>query len=456
MTERVLIMGAAGRDFHDFNTTYRGRDDARVVAFTAAPGQNLGETEGGHDRYPPELAGEGYPEGIPIRPEAELGAIVREEGVDTVVFAYSDVSHEDVMHAGSRAIAAGADFEIRGPETAMLDASVPVVAVDAVRTGCGKSQVSRALADELQSRGVEPVIVREPMPYGDLVEGRVRRFETMEDLDDAGVTIEEREEYEQQIERGHVVYAGVDYADVIEQAGAEADVLLWDGGNNELPFVEPDLHLVLCDPLRPGAETRYHPGEANLRMADYALLNKENSAGQADIDAVVENVEDVNPDAEVLHADSVVSVDEGTPARGAGVDGPDAVAGAEVLVVEDGPTLTHGDASTGAGTVAAEQYGAGERIDPEPHAVGTVADTLAEYPHLDRVLPAMGYSDRQIADLEATIDNADPDLVLAGTPHDLSRVVDVDAPVVRVRYRVEPKAWSFAGLLDRHADELGL
>ncbi|MFC6737246.1 GTPase, partial [Halolamina salina] len=346
MTERVLIMGAAGRDFHDFNTAYRGRDDARVVAFTAAPGQNLGETaEGGHERYPPELAGEGYPEGIPISPESELEALVREEDVDTVVFSYSDVSHETVMHAGSRAIAAGADFEIRGPETAMIEASVPVIAVDAVRTGCGKSQVSRALADELQSRGVETAVVREPMPYGDLVEGRVRRFETMADLDEAGVTIEEREEYEQHIERGHVVYAGVDYADVIGRAADEADVLLWDGGNNELPFVEPDLHVVLCDPLRAGAETRYHPGEANLRMADYALVNKENSAEQEDIEQVVENVESVNPDAEILHADSVVSVEN-----------PEVVDGAEVLVVEDGPTLTHGDASTGAGTVAAEQF----------------------------------------------------------------------------------------------------
>ncbi|QKY21761.1 GTPase [Halolamina sp. CBA1230] len=439
-------MGAAGRDFHDFNTAYRGRDDARVVAFTAAPGQNLGETAAGsHERYPPELAGEGYPEGIPIYPESELEDLVREKDVDTVVFSYSDVRHETVMHAGSRAISAGADFEIRGPETAMLDAPVPVIAVDAVRTGCGKSQVSRALADELQSRGVEPVVVREPMPYGDLVEGRVRRFETMADLDGAGVTIEEREEYEQQIERSHVVYAGVDYADVIEQAAAEADVLLWDGGNNELPFVDPDLHVVLCDPLRAGAETRYHPGEANLRLADYALVNKENSADEADIEQVVENVEEVNPDAQVLHADSVVSVED-----------PDAVAGAEVLVVEDGPTLTHGDASTGAGTVAAEQFGAADRIDPEPHAVGAVADTLTEYPHLDRVLPAMGYSDRQVADLEATIENADPDLVLAGTPHDLGRVVDVDVPVVRVRYRVEPTGWSVAGLLDDHADALGL
>jgi predicted GTPase len=373
-----------------------------------------------------------------------LEDLIREQDLDTVVFAYSDVSHETVMHAG-RAIAAGADFEIRGSETAMLDAPVPVVAVDAARTGCGNSAVSRVLADELQSRGVEPVVVREPMPYGDLVEGHVRRFETMADLDEAGVTIEDREEYEQDIERGHVVYAGVDYGDVIERASEAADVLLLDGGNNELPFVEPNLHVVLCDPLRAGAETRYYPGEANLRMADYALVNKENSADAVETEQVVENVESVNPDAEVLHADSVVSVDE-----------PDAVAGAEGLVVEDGPTVTHGDASTGAGSVAAEQFDAAERIDPEPHAVGIVADALDEYPHPDRVLPAMGYSEGQIADLEATVENADPDLVLAGTPHDLGGVIDVDVPVVRVRYRVAPNDWSVVGLLDDHAEELGL
>lgn len=370
--------------------------------------------------------------------------LIREQDLDTVVFAYSDVSHETVMHAG-RAIAAGADFEIRGCETAMLDAPVPVVAVDAARTGCGNSAVSRVLADELQSRGVEPVVVREPMPYGDLVEGHVRRFETMADLDEADVTIEDREEYEQDIERGHVVYAGVDYGDVIERASEAADVLLLDGGNNELPFVEPNLHVVLCDPLRAGAETRYYPGEANLRMADYALVNKENSADAVETEQVVENVESVNPDAEVLHADSVVSVDE-----------PDAVAGAEGLVVEDGPTVTHGDASTGAGSVAAEQFDVAERIDPEPHAVGIVADALDEYPHPDRVLPAMGYSEGQIADLEATVENADPDLVLAGTPHDLGGVIDVDVPVVRVRYRVAPNDWSVVGLLDDHAEELGL
>jgi len=446
MTERVLIMGAAGRDFHDFNTAYRGRDDAEVVAFSSAPGQNLGETEeGGHERYPPELAGEGYPDGIPVYPESDLENLVREEDVDRVVFAYSDVSHETVMHAASRAIAAGAAFHIHGPDTAMLEASVPVVAVDAVRTGCGKSQVTRAIADELQERGVTPVVAREPMPYGDLVEGRVRRFETLADLDEADVTIEEREEYEQHVERGHVVYAGVDYGDVISQASDEADVLLWDGGNNELPFVDPDLHLVLCDPLRPGHERQYHPGEANLRAADEVVVNKENSADPEDIEAVVENVAELNPDAEVLHAESVVTVED-----------PDVVDGAEVLVVEDGPTLTHGGASTGAGTVAAEQFGAAERVDPREAAVGTIADTLAEYPHLDRVLPAMGYSDEQVADLEATIENAHPDLVLAGTPHDLDRVLDVDVPVVRVRYRVEPKEWSFAGLLNDHAETLGL
>ena len=446
MTERVCIMGAAGRDFHDFNTAYRGRDDAEVVAFTSAPGQNLGETdEGGHERYPPELAGEGYPDGIPIRPESELETLVREEDIDRVVFAYSDVSHETVMHAAARAIAAGADFHLHGPETALLEAPVPVIAVDAVRTGCGKSQVTRALADELQSQGVEPIVVREPMPYGDLVAGRVRRFETMADLDAADVTIEEREEYEQHVERGHVVYAGVDYDEVLSEASAEADVLLWDGGNNELPFVQPDLHLVLADPLRPGDEKGYHPGEANLRAADEVLLNKENSADADDIERVVRNVEELNPAAKIRHADSVVSVET-----------PEAVEGASVLVVEDGPTLTHGGASTGAGSVAADQFDAADRIDPRPAAVGTIAETLAEYPHLDRVLPAMGYSDQQVADLEATIENADPDLVLAGTPHDLSRVIDVDAPVVRVRYRVEPHDWSFSGLLETHAEPLGL
>ncbi|MFB6170882.1 MAG: GTPase [Haloarculaceae archaeon] len=447
--ERVVIMGAAGRDFHDFNTVYRNDPSTEVVAFTRAATQNVGETRGGRgremDRYPASLAGEGYPDGVPIVPEADLESVVAEEDVDRVVFSYSDVSHETVMHAASRALSEGADFHVHGPDAMMLDVDVPVLAIDAVRTGCGKSQVSRAFADELRERGVQAVVVREPMPYGDLTERRVQRFETMADLDEARATIEEREEYEQHIERGHVVYAGVDYVELFARAQQEADLLVWDGGNNELPFVRPTVHVVLADPLRAGDEVRYHPGETNLRIADYVLVNKENSADQEGIDTVVENARSVNPDAEILHADSVVTVDD-----------PDRVQGARVLVVEDGPTLTHGGASYGAGTVAATEYGAAERVDPRGAAVGEIADVLDRYPHLDAVLPAMGYSDEQLADLEATIRNVDCDLVLAGTPHDLARQVDVDVPVVRVRYRTEPKGWSFADLLDRHAAELNV
>ncbi|MFB6096404.1 MAG: GTPase [Haloferacaceae archaeon] len=443
---RVLIMGAAGRDFHDFNTVFRGREDVEVVAFTRAGGQNLGEAGDAPDRvYPPELAGPGYDDGIPIRPESELESLIADRGVDQVVFSYSDVSHEDVMHAASRAESAGADFRLIGPDSMMLDADVPVLAVDAVRTGCGKSQVSSALADELQGRDVDVAVVREPMPYGDLAEQRVQRFASLADLDAGEATIEEREEYEQHIERGHVVFAGVDYGDVLAAAQREADLLLWDGGNNELPFFRPDVHVVLADPLRPGHETRYHPGETNLRMADEVLLNKENSAEPADVEAVAAAARAVNPDARILHADSVVSVDD-----------PDLIDGARVLVVEDGPTLTHGDAAYGAGTVAARQFGAADRVDPRGAAVGSIADLLERYDHLDRVLPAMGYTADQLADLEATIRNVDCDLVLAGTPHDLARLVDVDVPVVRVRYRVEPKNFTFAELLDRHADALGL
>jgi predicted GTPase len=442
---RVLVMGAAGRDFHDFNVAFRGREDVEVVAFTSAPGQNLGEVAGGHERYPPELAGDGYPDGIPIEPEADLERLVRERDVDRVYFSYSDISHEHVMHAASRAMAAGASFGILGPEDIFLDADVPVLAVDAVRTGCGKSQVAGAFADALSDRGLDVSIVREPMPYGDLVESRVQRFGSYDDLDAADVTIEEREEYEQHIDAGHVVFAGVDYTEVIPAAAAEADVLVWDGGNNELPFVRPDLHVVLVDPLRPGDETRYHPGETNLRRADVVVSNKENSAAADDIGTVAANVRDLAPDADLYHADSVVTVED-----------PSLVEGASVLVVEDGPTLTHGDASHGAGTVAADQYGAAERLDPRGGAVGSIADVLDEYPHLDRALPAMGYSDQQVADLEATIRNVDPEVVVSGTPHDLSRRVDVDAPIVDVTYEVDLHDATIDGLLDRYADRLGL
>ncbi|CQH60005.1 uncharacterized protein HHUB_3108 [Halobacterium hubeiense] len=439
---RVVIVGAAGRDFHDFLTVFRDSPDHRVVAFTAAPGQNLGETGDHTAAFPAELAGPDHPDGIPIVPESELEAAIDEHGADEVVFSYSDVSHEEVMHVASRALAAGADFRVVGPDEMQLDAGVPVLAVDAVRTGCGKSQVARALAGELQSRGYDVAVVREPMPYGDLAEKRVERFADASDL--AGLTIEEREEYEQHVERGHVVYAGVDYAEIVERASDEADVVVWDGGNNELPFVRPDLHVVLADPLRAGDELAFHPGEANLRDADVVVVNKENSASDEQIETVVANVREANPDAEVLHADSVVSVPD-----------PDDVRGKDALVVEDGPSLTHGGTEFGAGTVAAERYDA-TRLDPRGHAVGSIADTLRKYDHLDRLLPAMGYTDEQIADLEATIRNVDPEVVVAGTPHSLADLVDVDAPIVDVSYRVAFRDTTVGEFLDVHADDLGL
>jgi len=441
---RVLIMGAAGRDFHDFNTVFRNDDRTEVVAFTRAPGQNLGELDDASERrYPPELAGDRYPDGIPIHPEERLERIVVEEDVDTVVFSYSDVSHEHVMHAASRALAVGADFRIIGPDRMMLDAAVPVVAVDAVRTGCGKSQTARKFADLLSDRGRDVVVVREPMPYGDLAAQRVQRFESLADLDEGAVTIEEREEYESHLERDHVVYAGVDYAAILGRAGAEADVIVWDGGNNELPFFTPDLHVVVADPHRAGAELRYHPGETNLRLADYVLINKENTANVADIRTVETNVRRTNPDAEIIHANSTITADG------------DAIAGKRVLVVEDGPTLTHGDAPYGAGLLAARKYGAAAVIDPEPEAVGSLRRVFDEYDHLDAVLPAMGYSDEQIRDLEATIRNADPEVVVSGTPHDLGRLLDVGVPVVRVRYELAEKNLTLATVLDRHSEALG-
>jgi predicted GTPase len=441
---RLVIMGAAGRDFHDFNVVFRDDETCDVVAFTRTPTQNLGELDAPPERrYPPELAGDRYPDGIPIRPEGELETIVEDEDVDTVVFSYSDVSHEAVMHQASRALAAGADFRLVGPDRMMLDAAVPVVAVDAVRTGCGKSQTARKLAALLADRGMEVVVVREPMPYGDLAAGRVQRFASLADLDDAGVTIEEREEYEGHVERGHVVYAGVDYEAILDRAEAEAEVIVWDGGNNELPFFRPDVHIVVADPHRAGDELRYHPGETNLRIADYVLINKENTADVAGIRQVEANARRVNPDATIVHADSTITADGS------------AIAGKRVLVVEDGPTLTHGNAPYGAGLLAARKYGAAEVVDPEPGAVGSLRRVFETYDHLAAVLPAMGYSDGQIRDLEATIRNADPEVVVSGTPHDLGRLIDVDVPVVRVRYELAEKTPTLAEVLDAHADRLG-
>ncbi|MFT4957546.1 MAG: putative GTPase [Halobacteriales archaeon] len=445
MTKRALIMGAAGRDFHDFNSVFRGNDDYEVVAFTQTFAQNIGELDDMPERkYPAPLAGEDYPDGIPILPESELETIIEEKDVDEVLLSYSDVSHEHVMNQASRALSSGADFRLVGTEM-MLEAEVPVVAVDAVRTGCGKSQTSGKIASEIADMGKDVVVVREPMPYGDLEEQAVMRFETYDDLDAHDVTIEEREEYEQHIENDLVVYAGVDYEALLEEAQEEADIILWDGGNNELPFFVPDIHFVLTDPHRPGHEIKYHPGETNLHIADYVIINKENTADQEGIDEIVENVKDRNPDAEIIHTDSVVTVED-----------PSLVEGKRVLAVEDGPTMTHGGTSHGAATIAARQNGAAEIVDPRGDAVGSIKDVLDEYPHLGDVVPAMGYSDQQIAELEESINNVDCDLVLVGTPFDLGRLLDVDKPTVRVRYAVEEKNMMFVDVLEEYADELGL
>ncbi|MEF8771170.1 cyclic 2,3-diphosphoglycerate synthase [Halodesulfurarchaeum sp.] len=444
MVRRTVIMGAAGRDFHDFNVCFREDPDREVVGFTRAETQNVGELDESPDRvYPSHLAGVNYPEGIPIHRESDLESVVREKDVDEVVLSYSDLSHETVMQQASRALAAGADFRLIGTDM-MLNASVPVVAVDAVRTGCGKSGVSRRLADILNDE-TDVVVVREPMPYGEL-SSAVNRFETKADLDNAGVTIEEREEYEHHIEAGHVVLSGVDYQAVLDRAEAEADIIMWDGGNNELPFFDPDLHIVLADPLRAGHEIRYHPGETNLRLADYVLINKENSASESEIQTVEENVRDRNPEAGIIHAESVIRVSN-----------PDEIRDQRVLAVEDGPTVTHGEASEGAASIAARQHDAGEIVDPSPFAVGSIGAVFDSYPHLGPVLPAMGYSPEQIGELEATIAAADVDLVVAGTPIDLERIVDVDVPILRVQYEVselgEP---TLESIVEANADLLGL
>jgi predicted GTPase len=434
-TERVLIMGAAGRDFHDFNVVYRDDPSVEVVAFTATQIPGIADR-----RYPPELAGERYPAGIPIRPEGELETLIRDLGVDTVVFAYSDVSHEQVMHAASRAMAAGADFELLGPARTMLDSRRPVVAVCAVRTGSGKSQTSRFVASRLEAAGLRVAIVRHPMPYGDLVAQRVQRYETYADLDRYDTTIEEREEYEPHLDAGRLVFAGVDYEQILRAAEAEADVVLWDGGNNDLPFYRPDLHVVVADPLRPGHELRYHPGEANLRMADVVVINKIDTATREAVDTVRAAIVEVNPNASIVEARSSLALEGGE------------IRGRTVAVVEDGPTLTHGGMTYGAGIVAAKRFGASEIVDPRPYATGELAGTLAKYPDLDRLLPAMGYGDKQIHELEAALTAVPADVVLAATPIDLTRVLSVPKPVVRVRYELEPVSGS---LDDRLAPIIG-
>ncbi|HEX6261379.1 MAG TPA: cyclic 2,3-diphosphoglycerate synthase [Actinomycetota bacterium] len=420
MAKRVVIMGAAGRDFHNFNVVYRGDREVEVVAFTATqiPGIE-------NRRYPPELAGDRYPEGIPIRLEDELADLIARERVDEVVFAYSDVSHEYVMHRASAVLAAGATFTLLGPEATMLDSTKPVVAVCAVRTGAGKSQTTRAVVRALKAQGRKPGVVRHPMPYGDIVAQRVQRFATMDDLDAADVTVEEREEYEPHIASDTVVYAGVDYAEILEAVQQEADVVIWDGGNNDLPFYRPDVHLVVADPHRPGHETRYHPGEANLRMGDVIVINKVDTAEPENVDAVEATARELNPDAVIIRANSPVTVDD-----------PGAVEGARVLVIEDGPTLSHGEMTYGAGVVAARQHGAAEIVDPREWAVGSLKTVYEKYP-VGPVLPAMGYSDEQIRELEETIDAVPCDLVMVATPVDLSRIASFSKPSVRVGYELE-------------------
>jgi len=420
MPRRVLIMGAAGRDFHNFNVVYR--DDRRydVVAFTATQIPFINDRT-----YPAELAGERYPNGIRIHDESELADLIRSERVDDVVFAYSDVSHEYVMHKGSEALAAGANFALLGPNETMLDATVPVVAVCAVRTGSGKSQTTRSVARVLRDAGKRVVAVRHPMPYGDLNAQRVQRFETLEDLDRGNVTIEEREEYEPHLNAGTVVYAGVDYGEILERAQAECDVLLWDGGNNDLPFYRPTIHIVVADPLRAGHETTYHPGEANLRMADAIVINKIDSASDEQLAEIESTIVRLNPRATVIRANSPVTVEDG-------VD----LAGKRVLVVEDGPTLTHGEMKFGAGVVAARRRGAAEIVDPRPWAVGTLEETFEKY-DVGPVLPAMGYSDEQLAEMEKIIADADADVVVIASPIDLRHLIDIRKPAVRVRYELE-------------------
>ena len=419
---RVLLVGAAGRDFHNFNLVYRGDPEYDVVAFTATQIPNIDGRV-----YPAELAGSLYPEGIPILPESALEELIREHEIDEVVFAYSDVTHEHVMHVGSRALAAGASYRLLSPQLTMLRSSKPVVAICAVRTGSGKSQTTRRVAELLREAGKRVAVLRHPMPYGDLTKQAVQRFERYEDLDAADATIEEREEYEPHLAEGNLVFAGIDYERILRLAEREADVILWDGGNNDTPFIEPDIHIVVVDPHRPGHELRYHPGETNLRMADVCVVNKMDTATQEGIDAVLNSIRENAPTAKVVLAASPFLI-EGDPEE---------IRGKRVLAIEDGPTLTHGEMTYGAAVLAAKQHGAAELIDPRPCAVGTIAETFEKYPLVGPLLPAMGYGRRQMKDLRATIRRCDADLVLIGTPIDLRRLIELDKPALRVTYRLQ-------------------
>jgi len=421
MKKKVIIMGAAGRDFHNFNVYFRNNEEFEVIAFTATQIPNI---EG--RKYPKELAGKLYPDGIPIYPEDELENLIKKHNVDLVVFAYSDVSHEYVMHRASRAMAAGANFMLMGADSTMLKSKKPVIAVCAVRTGSGKSQTTRRVAEILKKLGKKTVVIRHPMPYGDLTKQIVQRFETFEDLDKHNCTIEEREEYEPHLERGNIVYAGVDYGKILEQAEEEADVILWDGGNNDMPFYKPDLLIVVADPHRPYHEITYHPGETNLRMADVIVINKVETAYPEDIETVRGNARASNPDAIILEAASPIFVENS-----------EQIKGKRVLVVEDGPTLTHGEMSYGAGVVAAEKYGARELVDPRPYAVDSIKSTYEKYQQIGALLPAMGYSKEQLQELEETINRTPADLVVVATPINLGKILNLNKPYVRVKYELQ-------------------
>ena len=418
--KRVIILGAGGRDFHNFNVYFRDNPKYRVVAFTAAqiPGI-LGR------RYPPELAGPRYPEGIPIIPESEFEEAVKAMHVDLVVLSYSDLTYEDVGEKLSRALAAGASFMILGPKETMLYSSKPVIAVTAVRTGCGKSTVSRALVERLSKEGLRVVPIRHPMAYGDLARMAVQRFASYEDLDRYNVTVEEREEYEQYIRLGLVVYAGVDYGKVLAEAEKEADVILWDGGNNDWPFIKPDYMITVADAMRPGQEVSSFPGEVNARMADLVIINKADQAKPGAIEEIKRNIARINPKADIAVAESVVTVDQ-----------PELISGKRVIVLEDSPTVTHGGAPYAAGYVAATKYGASEIVDPRPYAVGIIKELYEEYPHMGPVLPSTGYTEAQLRDLEETINRIDADAVVMGTPADITRLIKINKPVVRVRYEL--------------------
>jgi predicted GTPase len=438
---RIVIMGAAGRDFHNFNMVYRDDPSSEVIAFTAT---QIPEIAGRY--YPPALAGKHYPEGIPIVEETKFEELCKDQNIDQVVFAYSDVTHDRVMHNASIALASGADFILLGPERTMLQARVPVIACCAVRTGCGKSQTTRWLSKLLKEHGLTVAVIRHPMPYGELQQQSVQRFSSVNDLDDANCTIEEREEYEPHLALGNIVYAGIDYAEIVARAEIEADIILWDGGNNDFSFVRPDLHIVLVDPLRPRNETSHHPGEAVLRMADIILIAKVNSASDADIQSVTGISHGINPDVPIVRGASPVQLDD-----------PELVRGKRVLVVEDGPTITHGDMPYGAGFVAATQAQAAVIIDPRRFAVGEIAQVYRKYRHIGTVLPAVGYHRTQLQALSETINAVDADVVISATPCDLAALIEINKPVVRARYEfAEVGTPGLGGLVESFVKEKNL